>query len=155
MHVYSIEKKCSLVLEIFIWTDNIFKYFVNLSKHKWQLVSHFEFDPDKTSQEHSGRNVHWCWRYSSRQRTFSNILSIWANKNGNKSAILNLIQTKPHKIYGMTVINACEKYHTKMFNGVGDIDPNGQISDGTTGGRTKTQTDGAQIIIRSPMVGDK
>ena len=32
MHVYSIGKKCSLVLEILIRTDNIFKYFVNLSK---------------------------------------------------------------------------------------------------------------------------
>ena len=51
MHVYSIGKKCSLVLEILIRTDNIFKYFVNLSKQKWRLVGHFEFDPDETTQD--------------------------------------------------------------------------------------------------------
>ena len=51
IHVYRIEKKCSLVLEIFIRTDNMFKYFVNLSKQKWQLVGHYEFYPDETSQD--------------------------------------------------------------------------------------------------------
>ena len=51
MHVYSIEKKYSLVLEISIRTYKIFKYFVNLSKQKWRLVGHFEFDPDETSQD--------------------------------------------------------------------------------------------------------
>ena len=43
MHVQSIGKKGSLVLEIYI-----FKYFVNLSSKK---VGHFEFDPDHTSQD--------------------------------------------------------------------------------------------------------
>ena len=75
-----------------------------------------------------GKNVHWCWRYSTGRTTFSNILSIWANKNGNKSAIMNLIRTKLYRIYGTIVVNAfviCRE-SVKMFIGVGDIHPNGQ-----------------------------
>ena len=78
----------------------------------------------------SRRNVHWCWRYSCGQTTFSNILSICANKNGNKSAILNLILKKLPMIHGRIVIKACVKYWKKIFIGVGDIHQNGQILDG-------------------------
>ena len=67
----------------------------------------------------SGRMVHWCWRYKSGRTTFSNILSIWANKNGDKSAILNWILTTLHWINGRIVINACVKYQKKIFIGDG------------------------------------
>ena len=40
----------------------------------------------------SETNIHWGWRNSSGGTKFSNILSISANKNGEKSTILNLIQ---------------------------------------------------------------
>ena len=74
-----LEKKYSLVLEIFIRTDNIFQYFVNFS-----------------------------------------------NKNGDKSAVLNLIRTKLHRSHGRIVVNACVEYREEMFIGVGDIHPDGQ-----------------------------
>ena len=38
MHVQSIGKKCSLVLEIFIRTDKIFQYFVNLIRTKLHRI---------------------------------------------------------------------------------------------------------------------
>ena len=110
-------KQYWLVLAIFIRTVKIFKYFANSSKQKWWEVDHFKFDPDETKQDSwedwskcmcrvSGRNVHWCWRYSSGRTKFSNILSIWANKNGDESAILNFIRTKLHRIHGRIVVNA-------------------------------------------------
>ena len=71
-------------------------------------------------------NIHWCWRYLSAQTNFSNILSIWANKNCNKSAIVNLIKTKLYRIHGRIVVNACVEYRGEMFIGVGDIHPDGQ-----------------------------
>ena len=85
------------MLEIFIRTDKIFKYFINLGKQKWRLVGQFEFDPDETSQDSwadynkymckvSEKNIHihWCWRY------------------------------------------ACVNYRKHIFIGVGDIHPDGQ-----------------------------
>ena len=42
-------------------------------------------------------------------------------------------------VHGMIVVNACVNYRKKIFIGVGDMHPDGQISDG--------RTDGAQIII--------
>ena len=50
---------------------------------------------------------------------------------------------------GGMVINACVKYRKKIFIGVGDIHPDGQISDDETqtGGWMDGQKDGAQIII--------
>ena len=61
----------------------------------------------------SKTHIHWCWRYLSGRTKFSNILSILANKNGDKSATLNLIGMKLHKIHGRIVINACVKYRKK------------------------------------------
>ena len=55
-----------------------------------------------------------------------NILSIWANKNNNKSTILNLIQTKLHMIYGGIAVNACVEYREEMFIGIADIHPDRQ-----------------------------
>ena len=55
-----------------------------------------------------------------------NFQIFWANKNGDESAILNLILTKLHRIHGMIVINACVKYRVKIFMGVWDIHPDGQ-----------------------------
>ena len=40
-----------------------------------------------------------------------------------KSAILNLILTKLHMIYGRVVVNACVKYRKPITIGVGDIHP--------------------------------
>ena len=80
----------------------------------------------------SETNIHWGWRYSSGRTQFSNILSISANKNGDKSAILNLILTKLHKMHGRIVVNACVKYRKPIFIGVGDIYPEGQIYEGWT-----------------------
>ena len=57
----------------------------------------------------------------------SHILSISANKNGDKSAIFNLILTALHRIHGRIVINACVKYRKKIFIGFGDIHLDGQI----------------------------
>ena len=66
----------------------------------------------------------------------SNILSIGTNKNGDKSAILNLILTQD----SWEDCNKCMcKVSEKIFIGVGDIHQDGQISDG--------RKDGAQIII--------
>ena len=59
-----------------------------------------------------------------------NILSISAKKNGEKLTILNLVLTKLHRIHGRIVINVCLKYRKKIFIGIGDIHPDGQISDG-------------------------
>ena len=70
-----------------------------------------------------GRNVHWCWRYSFGRPSFSNILSILANKNGVESAIVNLIQTKLQRIHGGIVVNACVEYWEEMFISVGDFHP--------------------------------
>ena len=64
--------------------------------------------------------------YSSRRTQFSNILSIWANKNDDQSAILNLIRTKLHRIHQGMVINACVEYRKEIFIGVRDIHPDGQ-----------------------------
>ena len=79
MLVQSIRKQYSLVLEICIRTDKIFKYFVNLNK-----------------------------------------------QNGYKSAILNLILTTLHRIYGRIVVNACAKYQKHLYIGVGDMHLDGQ-----------------------------
>ena len=49
------------------------------------------------------KNIHWCWRYASGRTKFSNIMSIWANKNGNKSTIVNLIQMALHRIHGIFI----------------------------------------------------
>ena len=67
-----------------------------------------------------------CWRYSSGRTQFSNILSISANKNVNKSAILKFIWTKLYRIHKMIVVNACVEDQEEMFIGVGDIHPDGQ-----------------------------
>ena len=90
----------------------------------------------------SEKNIHWCWRYSSGRTIFSNILSISANKNGEKSAIVNLIWTKLHRIHGRIVINACVKYRKTIFIGVEDIHPDGQIVDGRKHRRTDGRMDG-------------
>ena len=58
--------------------------------------------------------MHWCRRYSS------------ANKNGEESAILNLIRTTLHRIHGSIVVNAYVEYQEEMFIGVRDIHPDGQ-----------------------------
>ena len=73
------------------------------------------------------KNVHWCWRYSSGWTTFSNIWSISANKNGDKSTIINLIRTKLHRIHRRIVVNACLENREEMFIGVGDIQIFGQF----------------------------
>ena len=75
----------------------------------------------------SEKNIHWCWRYSSGRTEFLNILSIWANKNGDKSAIVNLILTKLHRFHGRMVVNACVEYREEMFIIVGDIHPDRHI----------------------------
>ena len=75
----------------------------------------------------SETNIHWCWRYSSGRTQFSNILSIWANNNGNKSAIVNLILTLLHRIHGRIVVHACIKCWKQILIGFGDIHPEGQI----------------------------
>ena len=67
----------------------------------------------------SRTHMQWCWRYASGRPHFSNILSIWANKNGDESAIVNLIQSKLHRIHGRIVVNACIEYWEEMFIGVG------------------------------------
>ena len=90
------------------------------------LVNAFLEYQDECIFRVSGWNVHWCWRYSSRRTKSSNILSIWANKNGDESAFLNFIRTKLHWNHGMIVVNACVEYKEEMFIGVGDIYPDGQ-----------------------------
>ena len=65
-------------------------------------------------------------------QNFPNMFSIWANKNDDKSAIMNLMRTKLHRIHGRIVVNACVEYLEEMYIGVGDIHPDGQISDGRT-----------------------
>ena len=62
----------------------------------------------------SEKNVYWCLRYSSGQAKFKNILSIWANKNSNKSAVLNLIMKKLPRVYARIVGIVCVK-HRKQF----------------------------------------
>ena len=120
-----------------IRTDKIFKYFGNLSKQKWREVYHSEFDPHQNFQDSWGKcslcickvsetNMHWCLIYSSGRTKFSNILAIWANKNGYKLAILNLILATLHTKHGRIVVNACAKYRKKIFIGVGDMHPAGQ-----------------------------
>ena len=76
-------------------------------------------DCSKCMGKFSEQNIHWFWRYSSGRSKFSNILSIWDNKNGDKSAILNLILKKLHRIHGKIVVNACVKYWKPIFIGVG------------------------------------
>ena len=49
-----------------------------------------------------------------------------SKQNGDKLAILNLIQTILHMIHGRIVVNACVKYRKKIFIGVGDMHPDGQ-----------------------------
>ena len=49
-----------------------------------------------------------------------------SKQNGDKLAILNLIQTTLYMIHGMIVVNACVKYQNKIFIGVGDMHPDGQ-----------------------------
>ena len=65
-------------------------------------------------------------RYKSGRTTFSKNLSIKANTNSDKSAILNLILTSLHRIHWRIVINSCVKYRKKIFIGVGDMHPDGQ-----------------------------
>ena len=89
------------------------------SKDSWE-------DWSKCMCKLSETNIHWCLRYSSRRIKFSNILSIWANKNDEKSTILNLILTKLHRIHGRIVVNAYVKYWKPIFINVGDIHPDGQ-----------------------------
>ena len=59
-------------------------------------------------------------------QNFSNILSIGANKNGEKSTILNLILNFFYSIHGANVVNACVKYRKQICIGVGYIHPDGQ-----------------------------
>ena len=76
----------SLILKTSIsltqWYPPAGKNFVVSKKDSWEDLS-------KCMCKLSDTNIHWCWRYSSGRTKFSNILSIWANKNGHKSAILN------------------------------------------------------------------
>ena len=65
-------------------------------------------------------------RYLSGQTTFLNILSIWAQKNGSKSTILNLILTNLHRIHGRIVVHACVEYMEEIVIGVRDIHPDQQ-----------------------------
>ena len=88
----------------------------------------------------SGKKCLFVLQIIIRTDNILNILSIWANKNGDKWAILNLILTTLSRIHGRIVINACVKYRKKIFIGVGDIHLDGQISNGRT-------ADGAKIII--------
>ena len=48
-------------------------------------------------------------------------------KNGNKLAIMNLIQKKFHRMYGSIVVNACVENQEDMFICVGGIHPDGQV----------------------------
>ena len=48
-------------------------------------------------------------------------------KNGNKSAILNFIWTKLHRIYKRIIFKACVAYLEEICIGVGDIYLDGQI----------------------------
>ena len=93
----------------------------------------------------SQKNIYWCWRYSSRRTKFSNILSICANKNGDKSAIWYWILRTLHRIHWRIVINACVKYQKKIFISVGDIHPDGQP-------RTDGQTDGKSPNCYPPQI---
>ena len=63
-----------------------------------------------------------------------------SKQNGDKSAILNLILTTLHRIHGRIVVNACVKYRKKIFIGVGDIPPDGQILDSQTDGLTEPKS---------------
>ena len=75
----------------------------------------------------SEKYIHWCWDIYPDRQKFSNILSIWANKNGDKSAILKFDPDETiHRIYGRMLVNACVEYQEEMFIGVGDIHPDGQ-----------------------------
>ena len=97
----------------------------------------------------SGRIVHWFCRYSSRRTTFSNILPIWANKNGDKSAIFNLILTKLHSIHGRIVINACVK-DQKKYSLVLEIFI--RMDKSLTDGQTETQMDGRSPDHYQPQI---
>ena len=65
-----------------------------------------------------------------------------SKQNGDKSVILNLILTTLHRIHGRIVVNACVKYQKQILIGVGDMHPDGQISDGRTHARTDGRMDG-------------
>ena len=109
--------KTSILLRL--WYPPPGKNFVVSYKDSWEDCSKYMCKLSET-------NIHWCWRYSSIRTKFSNILSIWDNKNGDKSAILNMILTKIHKIPGKIKVNACVKYRKPIFIGVGDIYQNRQ-----------------------------
>ena len=55
---------------------------------------------------------------------------------------MNLILTKLQRIHWRIVINAYVKYREKIFIGVGDIHPDGQISDGRMDGRKHRRMEG-------------
>ena len=71
---------------------------------------------------------------------FSNILSIWAKKNSDKSAILNMILTKLHRI------------HERIVIGVGDIYPDGQTSDGRKHRRIDGRTEAKSLSPTKKIV---
>ena len=70
-------------------------------------------------------NIHWGWRYLCGQTNFSNICSIWANKNNDKLSIFNLIIMKLHKIHVRIVIMHLWSIAKNIFIGV-DVNPDWQ-----------------------------
>ena len=61
MHVYSIGKKCSLVLGDINPDGQNFQIFCQFEQTKWRYVGHFELDPDDTSQD-SWEDCNKCGR---------------------------------------------------------------------------------------------
>ena len=109
MLVQSVGKKYLLVLEICIRTDKNLKNDVNLSKQNNDKSSILNLIKMKLHRIHERIVVRDCAKYRKQifigvgdmHPDFSNIMSIWANKNGDKSAILNLILTTLHRIHWM------------------------------------------------------
>ena len=166
------------MLEIFIRTDKIFKYLVNLSKQNGIKSTILNLIQLKLHSIHGRIVVNARVKY---RKKYSLVFEICiptdkifkyfvnsSKQNGDKSAIWNLILTTLHRIYGRIVVNAYVKYRKKIFIGVGDIHPDKSRTDGWTDGRsdrwTVGQTEGrpdgrTEPKLLSPinffLVGDK
>ena len=143
-------KKYSLVLEICIWTDTIFKYYVNLSKQNGDKSAILNLILTTLHMIHRRIVGNACAKYRKKifigvgdmhlNRQHFQILCYLCKQNGDKSAISNLILKTLHKIHGRKSLMLVQIIREKIFIGVGDMHPDGQISDGRTDRRTEPKS---------------
>ena len=132
------------MFEIFIQTDNIFKYFVNLSKQNGNRSAILNLIRTKLHRIHEGMVINTCVYYW--KKTYSLVISIRTDKIFKYFVNLSKQKWRPYKCLCKVSeknIHWCWRYSSRQTN----LGRTAGQPDGRTAGRTDGRTDGAQIII--------